>query len=148
MSIGRNDPCPCGNGKKYKKCCLGGPNDSAPEYMQNILADVLARIEGGQFSSLEEAQAELDKLMQAKNNELLDEFHGLSPAQIYRFLYFPFDSPDLVRFSNILNPPMDAPVVRLFSLLIDAIGEKGLKTTATGNLPREFCRESARAFEL
>lgn len=22
MSIGRNDPCPCGSGKKYKKCCL------------------------------------------------------------------------------------------------------------------------------
>ncbi len=23
MKIGRNDPCPCGSGKKYKKCCLG-----------------------------------------------------------------------------------------------------------------------------
>jgi uncharacterized protein len=22
-SIGRNDPCPCGSGKKYKKCCMG-----------------------------------------------------------------------------------------------------------------------------
>ena len=21
--IGRNDPCPCGSGKKYKNCCLG-----------------------------------------------------------------------------------------------------------------------------
>ncbi|MGF7060563.1 uncharacterized protein YchJ [Brassicibacter mesophilus] len=20
--IGRNDPCPCGSGKKYKKCCV------------------------------------------------------------------------------------------------------------------------------
>ena len=20
--IGRNDPCPCGSGKKYKKCCI------------------------------------------------------------------------------------------------------------------------------
>jgi hypothetical protein len=24
---GRNDPCPCGSGKKYKKCCL--PKDRA-----------------------------------------------------------------------------------------------------------------------
>lgn len=24
--IGRNDPCPCGSGKKYKKCCI----DAAP----------------------------------------------------------------------------------------------------------------------
>nr|WP_269465111.1 SEC-C metal-binding domain-containing protein [Jeotgalibacillus malaysiensis] len=21
-SLGRNDPCPCGSGKKYKKCCM------------------------------------------------------------------------------------------------------------------------------
>jgi uncharacterized protein YecA (UPF0149 family) len=20
--VGRNDPCPCGSGKKYKRCCL------------------------------------------------------------------------------------------------------------------------------
>ena len=20
--VGRNEPCPCGSGKKYKKCCL------------------------------------------------------------------------------------------------------------------------------
>ena len=23
MKVGRNDPCPCGSGVKYKKCCLG-----------------------------------------------------------------------------------------------------------------------------
>ncbi len=23
QKIGRNDPCPCGSGKKYKNCCLG-----------------------------------------------------------------------------------------------------------------------------
>ena len=22
VKIGRNDPCPCGSGKKYKKCCM------------------------------------------------------------------------------------------------------------------------------
>lgn len=25
-SVGRNDPCPCGSGKKYKKCCMGKMN--------------------------------------------------------------------------------------------------------------------------
>ncbi len=24
-AVGRNDPCPCGSGKKFKKCCLGKP---------------------------------------------------------------------------------------------------------------------------
>src|ERR1043165_5831328 len=23
MKVGRNDPCPCGSGKKFKKCCMG-----------------------------------------------------------------------------------------------------------------------------
>lgn len=26
MKVGRNDPCPCGSGKKYKKCCLDNQN--------------------------------------------------------------------------------------------------------------------------
>ena len=25
--VGRNDPCPCGSGKKFKKCCRGKSND-------------------------------------------------------------------------------------------------------------------------
>jgi hypothetical protein len=25
--LGRNDPCPCGSGQKYKRCCL--PKDQA-----------------------------------------------------------------------------------------------------------------------
>ncbi len=29
VKVGRNDPCPCGSGKKYKKCC--GLNDSSAE---------------------------------------------------------------------------------------------------------------------
>jgi uncharacterized protein len=27
--VGRNDPCPCGSGKKYKKCCLGKETETA-----------------------------------------------------------------------------------------------------------------------
>lgn len=23
VKIGRNEPCPCGSGKKFKKCCMG-----------------------------------------------------------------------------------------------------------------------------
>ena len=29
LKIGRNAPCPCGSGKKYKKCCMGTANDPA-----------------------------------------------------------------------------------------------------------------------
>jgi hypothetical protein len=28
-AIGRNQPCPCGSGKKHKQCCLGKPAPAA-----------------------------------------------------------------------------------------------------------------------
>jgi len=37
--VGRNDPCPCGSGLKYKKCCLssGTPADGRPaEHLKNL----------------------------------------------------------------------------------------------------------------
>ena len=30
IKVGRNDPCPCGSGKKFKKCCWGKINQ--PEF--------------------------------------------------------------------------------------------------------------------
>ena len=29
--VGRNDPCPCGSGRKFKKCCLGRPVELDPQ---------------------------------------------------------------------------------------------------------------------
>lgn len=31
MKLGRNDPCPCGSGKKYKRCCFKKPVQVQPE---------------------------------------------------------------------------------------------------------------------
>jgi len=31
--VGRNDPCPCGSGKKYKKCCLGQQGEYGDGYI-------------------------------------------------------------------------------------------------------------------
>ena len=28
IKVGRNDPCPCGSGRKYKHCCINSPPDS------------------------------------------------------------------------------------------------------------------------
>ena len=36
-SIGRNEPCPCGSGKKFKKCCArNNPDKSVEEYFEAI----------------------------------------------------------------------------------------------------------------
>lgn len=44
MSISRNDPCPCGSGKKYKKCCGDPANQPAytTEEVTNIQLDLAA----------------------------------------------------------------------------------------------------------
>ena len=41
--VERNDPCPCGSGKKYKKCCLNKDTQPVPpeviKYFQKIRAE-------------------------------------------------------------------------------------------------------------
>jgi hypothetical protein len=39
MKVGRNDPCPCGSGKKYKKCCLGKDENLKFEHMPTQIPD-------------------------------------------------------------------------------------------------------------
>ncbi len=147
MNIGRNEPCPCGSGKKYKKCCLGKVVEKPGlGNMQDIMAEVGRKLEGEDFSSLEEAQEVLDTFMHRKNSAPCAEFKGLSPEQMHRFLHFPFDSSLLVRFADNFKKSPEAPILTLFALLAEAIGEKGLKPTAKGNLPQRFCREAALAF--
>jgi hypothetical protein len=88
----------------------------------------------------------IERHVQQRNQESLDDFHGLSPEHMYRMLYFPFASPELVRFPEVLTTSPTAPIVTLFVMLLEAIGEKGLKPTAKGNLPQKFCREAALAY--
>jgi preprotein translocase subunit SecA len=37
--VGRNEPCPCHSGKKYKRCCLGKPY-VRPEFVQRLASAV------------------------------------------------------------------------------------------------------------
>ena len=38
MKIGRNEPCPCGSGKKYKRCCEGESTTRKTLLSQALLA--------------------------------------------------------------------------------------------------------------
>lgn len=45
MSVSRNDPCPCGSGKKYKKCCLGADEEKRRQHnamLRNIAIGIAA----------------------------------------------------------------------------------------------------------
>jgi hypothetical protein len=56
MKIGRNDPCPCGSGRKYKNCCLEDQGSGLPpEGPAGVFAEIRQAMQGRQFTSLEEA---------------------------------------------------------------------------------------------
>jgi len=145
--IGRNDPCPCGSGKTFEKCCLGKEDSIISGHGATEVPTELGEVlKGRQFNSSEEAQAFIEHRTQQQNRRLRDEFHGLSPEQMYRMLYFPFASPQLVCFPDVLDTTPSAPILTLFDLLVATIGEQGLKPTAKGNLPQKFCRATALAY--
>jgi tetratricopeptide (TPR) repeat protein len=86
--IGRNEPCPCESGKKYKKCCLGKAQVEAPlevnpmsaaEFDElDLLSDEVAHlVRSGQVEKAEEVSRKL----LAKYPDQLDGIEGL--ASVY-----------------------------------------------------------------
>jgi hypothetical protein len=119
MKIGRNEPCPCGSGKKYKKCCLN---------KENVSSDLLYRRLGEAHDRL------VHRLMQHGfkvfgENALgfaLDEFmgwpdEGLSDENLadHEPLFYPWfifnweygADPDLPQ----LNGPEDMTIAELYA---------------------------------
>jgi hypothetical protein len=73
MKIGRNEPCPCGSGKKYKKCCkslktLLGVDNSTPKHenigkQESMLVDLLGGL-------VDHELTRMDLLNMARDDEL------------------------------------------------------------------------------
>jgi tetratricopeptide (TPR) repeat protein len=51
--LGRNDPCPCGSGKKYKKCCAQEAVTSADDGAAPDLGPLLLLVNSGRHAELE-----------------------------------------------------------------------------------------------
>jgi tetratricopeptide (TPR) repeat protein len=49
--VGRNDPCPCGSGKKYKKCCQ--PKEPAPGRVDGISHNAVIAIKAKRYGEAE-----------------------------------------------------------------------------------------------
>jgi len=74
---GRNDPCPCGSGKKYKHCCL--EKDRAAELAPAIAQRVaLQAQQAKQAAQLKEYQAALleSQALDAQSNAVVDLVHA------------------------------------------------------------------------
>ena len=140
--IGRNDPCPCGSGLKYKKCCLPDARAQRASEISNALTEDLQQALGEQeFDSMEQMQAFVKAFQDERNRRPIDDFRGLSPHQMHRMLDFSLDSPEVLEISTVLESEPDSRLAQLFGLLAGAIGERGVKPTAKGNFPRNACRE-------
>ncbi len=143
MKTRRNDPCYCGSGKKYKKCCMARAEGNS---LHDVKDDVHDLLDGRSFNSMEELQALLNQYNQQKNSASVEEFHGLSPEQMHRFLHLSFESPELVTFQRVLQTKPQSKAAFLFDMLIEEIGEEGIKLTATGNLGQKFCQEASKRY--
>ena len=63
--IGRNEPCPCGSGKKYKKCCVGSGEPDRKEGATWIDEEGMHWVGKGTRPSIEE-QERMTKAYQQK----------------------------------------------------------------------------------
>ena len=60
MKIGRNDPCPCGSGKKYKKCCLRKNEPDNQTQTVSISAELTSN-----FEHIKSASKEINRILQS-----------------------------------------------------------------------------------
>src|SRR6266508_4019469 len=68
----RNDPCPCGSGKKYKRCCLGH-GSAAIGFTQEERQSALDKLEEFVSAELENEEDEAYETFYAEWHDRLDE---------------------------------------------------------------------------
>ena len=145
--IGRNEPCPCGSGKKYKRCCGGiGAVEQGATPADGTIRELEEFLEGQPIESLEQFQAETDRFMDARNLASMKDFDGLSADQMTWLLYRAFDQDSPVVFKTETTVPAEIPFLKLFMSLIKELGGGPLKETVTGNLPRKTVRAVAQSY--
>ena len=78
--ISRNDPCPCGSGKKYKKCCL--EKEHKKELAQRKLSTMISKDSpycknmGSIFSDLKNMNKSLKEIKEEAENAPKKEDDG------------------------------------------------------------------------
>ena len=175
--IGRNQPCPCGSGKKYKFCCGrddniipfpgtdGGSSHASGNgrHASHSPAQSSTRATVHPFPGeseppedefvIEEAwdlhrrfdEQMIRRVVEQENHAPLEDFLGLSPAQMFRILNTPFEeNAELLEF----DPKIESDDVERIPLLDQALYAlrsieelQPLRATKKGNLPRSFVQQ-------
>lgn len=140
MKLGRNDPCHCGSGKKFKRCCMR----SVSKQHAQVFDDVEAMLAINPNLSLDELNAALQHKVHDRNNQPHPDFCGVKPTQMANWLYAPFDELQWVTISTPYEL-LASPVMRYLALILDeAMAQEGsFKATSKGNLPAKLVKQAS-----
>ena len=117
-----------------------------PTPATDTLAAIKQALAQQEFASIEEVNDFLQTFTQQQNQAGSPDFQGLSPHQMHLLLNRPFDAPAILAFNAQPSGVEEAPIMCLFQMLAEAIGDAGLKATAMGNLPQKFTRDAAQRY--
>lgn len=81
QKVGRNDPCPCGSGKKYKACCL--KKEQAKRAPRSMKMRSVKTLQGGisnMLNQVGEMNKEIEKKVSDRKEELSSE--DISPENL------------------------------------------------------------------
>lgn len=141
--VGRNDPCPCGSGKKYKKCCAGESEVSVQELVDEELEQIMENAFSQDWSfadtaEFERSQKEWEKLLgdeleEGRLLELISEYFIFVARQDLwkRYLIKLINSPIRSSVKSVLEQWQD-PVV-LAARIIDSTEETIIVEEILGN---------------
>jgi hypothetical protein len=143
MKTGRNEPCPCGSGKKFKHCCIRIESSIYEELVDEIEQTTAMN----PHLTLEELNTVIQHRTNSRNERPNPDFCGLSSTQMSNWLYSSFDKLELVTIST----PEDlssSPVMRYLSIILEEAMENGgsFKLTQKGNLPKKLVMQASSIF--
>ncbi|MDA9557634.1 SEC-C domain-containing protein [Vibrio sp.] len=140
MKPGRNEPCPCGSDKKYKRCCM----NSISKQHASMLDDIEQVAAMNPNLSLEELNIVAEQKMRVANERSHPDFCGLSPTQMSNWLYAPFKQLEGVLIHTPENL-ITSPVMRYLALILDEAmqNDGSFKATSKGNLPTTIVKQAS-----
>lgn len=79
--IARNGPCPCGSGKKYKKCCVGTEGASVSLKSRKVAPLSASQGEGGRvWSALQSIESSSKEALPLANRSLASRITKGNPV--------------------------------------------------------------------
>lgn len=147
MKIGRNEPCPCGSGKKYKKCCLSKveAEDSAYHHVSavyNGLVDKLMHFVGNELGE-DILDVALDEfLLWESDDEELAPFEGFAQLFIPWTLFtWSLHEEDIQDIDAPISLPPETTIAEYYAQKnADSLNSLEKKTLmAVGRVPFSFC---------